>query len=573
MNRQVLLAVALAVLSVVVAEARTVKVSDFGFDPTNSTRHIQAALDSGADRIVFDRRTDGPWVSDGVCGRSNCEIVFEDGVELVARRGGFEGVTDTLLAFSCASNVAIRGKGRLRMWKGDYHKPPYRKAEWRHALSLRACRDIVVEDMEFCESGGDGIYISTELRPAPGFKPYCENVTIRNVRCLRNNRQGISVIAVDGLLVDGCELSDTAGTAPESGIDIEPNFPRDRVSRCVVRNCRMERNNGHGVEFMLVNLDESTERFSAFVENCVSRNNRKSPFGYNGVAPNGNFRAAEGRVVVTNCLVGVAGGQDRAYSFDLSLAGAMGLPPVVRPRDWDEGRAKVVDLCPGKMVPLLPARCRRSASYVFYAAARGAVRVNARQAVVGKGLPTRKPFVVSRFSGEKLMELAAPSPDGSSYSIEVPERGFYKLDWDRNGNEWGTTVILTESDAPIAFSMFADRNEHGLWHAPFMWGRDCTKLLFAVPGGCGGFAAIACGFAGGLGQSARAVVANPAGEVVYDRDCVTPADAYRSAPNPMPGLWSIEARAPSNGRMNNFGFDLAGIPPLFFLSDKKYWCE
>ena len=549
----------------------TVKVSDFGFDREDSTKFIQAALDSGADRIVFDRRAEGPWVADRLRGRSNCEIVFEDGAELVAKRGEFKGWADVLLTFNCASNVTIRGKGRLRMWKEDYQKEPYKKAEWRHALALLSCRDVLIEDMEFNESGGDGIYVSTESKPAPGFKGYCENVTIRNVKCLRNHRQGISIIAADGLLVEGCELSDTSGTSPEAGIDFEPNAPHDRLVNCVMRNCTLERNQGHGIDLMLVTLDEAAPPISITVENCVSRDNRHQPVGYNGVAPNGNFRAAPGHILVTNCVVRKKGEQDRPYSNELRWTGAQDLPPLVYPEQWDPAKAKVTDGCPGQMVKLQPTRCRRNAAYMFYAAKAGTVRLKAKQMVVGKGELSKRPLIVSHFRGEKVTELAAPAATETAYEIAVPEKGFYQIDWNKNRGEWGTSIVLTECDVPIAFSMFTDRDQRGLWHSPFMYGMNNVKMFFAVPKGCPKFAATVCGSGGGLGQSIRAVVSDPSGKVVYDQDDVGLEDAYRSAANPTPGLWAIEARRPSNDRQNNFGFDLAGLPPVFFLNDQKYW--
>lgn len=550
---------------------RTVKVSDFGFDKEDSTKFIQAALDSGAERIVFDRRAEGPWVADRLRGRSNCEIVFEDGAELVAKRGAFKGIGDTLLTFECASNVTIRGRGCLRMWKGDYQKPPYKKAEWRHALALLACRNVLVEDMEFNESGGDGIYVSVTSKPAPGFRTYCENVTIRNVKCLRNNRQGISVIAVDGLLVENCDLSDTIGTSPESGIDFEPNVPQDPIVNCTVRNCRLERNHGHGVEIMLVTHDELTAPVSISVENCTVRDNTINPFCYNGIAPNGNFRTPSGLIGVKDCVIRKTGGTNESYSAKIEWSGATGLPPLVYPDAWDPAKAKVVDRAPGQLVKLNPTRCRRNAAYLFYAAKPGTVRLAAKQAVVGKGKPSEQPLVVSRFRGAKVTELAAPTAAGTSYSFEVPACGFYQIDWGKEKKEWGTSLVLTESDVPVAYSMFTDRNKRGLWMAPFMYGLPDVKMHFAVPEGSAAFAATVCGFGGGAGQSAHAVVRDPSGKVVYDCDNVGYTDAYRSEAHPAAGLWTIECHRPSNGQINNFGFDLAGLPPLFFLSDQKYW--
>lgn len=71
-------------------------VSEFGFDPADSTEIIQRALDSGVHQLVFDRQA-GPWVTRPLFVRSNTEIVFEDGVELVAKRGEFHGIHDRLL--------------------------------------------------------------------------------------------------------------------------------------------------------------------------------------------------------------------------------------------------------------------------------------------------------------------------------------------------------------------------------------------------------------------------------------------------------------------------------------------
>jgi hypothetical protein len=98
---------AMALFGVNAASSDVVKVSQFGYDPKDSTRFIQTALDSGAKRVVFDRQN-GPWVALTVHARSNQEIVFEEGVELQAKRGAFMGLRDSLFNFDNVTNVTLR---------------------------------------------------------------------------------------------------------------------------------------------------------------------------------------------------------------------------------------------------------------------------------------------------------------------------------------------------------------------------------------------------------------------------------------------------------------------------------
>ena len=108
--------------------ADVVKVSDFGWDAADSTRHVQAALDSGARRVIFDR-VSGPWVVTPVEARSDTEIIFEEGVELRAKEGAFLGRHDCLMSFIGVTNVTLVGLGEkggaLRMRKLDYRRSPY----------------------------------------------------------------------------------------------------------------------------------------------------------------------------------------------------------------------------------------------------------------------------------------------------------------------------------------------------------------------------------------------------------------------------------------------------------------
>ena len=214
---------ACAVLS---AAGRTVKVSDFGYDPEDSTRFLRQALESGAEKIVLDRQA-GPWVTLPLKMRSNTELVFEPGVELLAKRGAYKALRDYLLELPYCTNVTIRGGAgaTMRMWKKDYQGPDYVHGEWRYALRIFHCENVLVEGLTIVESGGDGIGVTGK------------NITIRKCVCDRNHRQGISVFSVENLLIEDCVLSNTSGTAPQSGIDFEPDHPNEILKNVVMRNC------------------------------------------------------------------------------------------------------------------------------------------------------------------------------------------------------------------------------------------------------------------------------------------------------------------------------------------------
>lgn len=250
------------------ADYDVVRVSDFGFDEEDSTQFLQSAIDSGARIVVVDARR---WVTLPLRGRSNQGLIFEEGAVIEAKRGAFESLGATLLSYVAASNVAIHGKGTLRMWRDDYDKPPYSRSEWRHGISLRGCHGVIVEDIHIVETGGDGIYIGTAGQGAAG-EP-CRNVIIRGVVCNANYRQGISVISAEGLLIEGCVLSNTKGTPPEAGIDFEPNFPNDRLVDCVMRECIVTNNVGSGCEVVVCASDATTRPLSIQLDGCIFEGN------------------------------------------------------------------------------------------------------------------------------------------------------------------------------------------------------------------------------------------------------------------------------------------------------------
>lgn len=238
----------------------------WGFDAVDATERLQAALDSGAKSLLIPNMGE-PWIVRPLTLRGDMEIMFEPGTLVLAKKDEFLGGGDSLFRATDVDNLVIRGYGAtLRMRKKDYQNPPYKKAEWRMGISINGCKNVLIEGLRIESSGGDGVYIAGGSR-----FPWSEDVTVRNVVCDDHHRQGISVISAVNLLIENCLLANTLGTAPTAGIDLEPDGKDERLVNCVIRNCVMESNAGHGILVYMRQLTRESEPVSVRFENCLVR--------------------------------------------------------------------------------------------------------------------------------------------------------------------------------------------------------------------------------------------------------------------------------------------------------------
>ena len=169
-----------------------------------------------------------------LCIRSNTKIIFAAGVMIEAGRFAFMDyvaplfwVAGSTLATSNISNVTIIGHSAVwKMWKEDYDNPAlgYIHSEARPGLYMYRCTDCSVVGLTVEASGGDGMEIVGSKR-----------VHIKDVVLDNNYRQGMSVVGVEDMLVEGSVFSNTGrlhGTPPMAGVDVEPDDTGCDVNRC-----------------------------------------------------------------------------------------------------------------------------------------------------------------------------------------------------------------------------------------------------------------------------------------------------------------------------------------------------
>ncbi|MCC7495589.1 MAG: right-handed parallel beta-helix repeat-containing protein [Fimbriimonadaceae bacterium] len=334
-----------AIDDVLAGRRKEAKASWWGFDAADSTKALQAAISSGVPKLVVDK-VGATWFTEPLQLVSNQEITFEPGVVVQAKRGSFQGTGDSLLTAVRCENVSLKGPGAtLKMWRSDYAAAPYKKAEWRHVVFLRSCRNIWIEGLTLAESGGDGIYLGTT-----GDGTWNKDITIRQVICDRNYRQGISVICSENLLIEDTILRDTAGTAPQAGIDFEPNHANEPLINCVMRRCTTQGNRGGGYAAYLNNQTAATPPLGLRLEDCRSIDDATYGFFYSaGGTPassvRGGFelirctfeRPGGSAILITNKPAAAGAARLVGCRVVQPAAGHPELPPVLLSAGADSG--------------------------------------------------------------------------------------------------------------------------------------------------------------------------------------------------------------------------------------------
>ena len=245
-----------------------VKASTFGYKSGDATQALKAAINSSHSTIIVDKQSSdwvvGPLYLNRV---RNKKIIFEKGVVLRAKRGAFRSI-DRLFQLVNSDNVEIQGYGAtFAMNKSEY------SGQQNHALSIINSSNITVKGLTLTGAGGDGIYLS---RHKGG--EYCRNIIIDGVTSTKNQRQGMTILSVDGLQIKNSTFSETSGQSPSAGIDFEPEHTSDRLVNITVTNCTFKDNNGPGIMFAVNKVSSSSRPIDATFRNIrVSNNSINNP--------------------------------------------------------------------------------------------------------------------------------------------------------------------------------------------------------------------------------------------------------------------------------------------------------
>ncbi|HEY3113558.1 MAG TPA: right-handed parallel beta-helix repeat-containing protein [Gemmatimonadaceae bacterium] len=286
------------------AAAPVVNVRDFGArgdGKTDDTAAFNRCIKSLADSGGTARVPQGVYVIDptrSVVMINNLTLALDKGAVLQAIPVAANAYA--VIAGKNLHNVTVIGGAII----GDREAHLGSAGEWGMGIDFRACSDVRIEAVHVSGCWGDGLYVGTNA----GVES--QRVTIRNCVSRRNRRQGLSLTGCRGCLIEDCEFSDTAGTSPQSGIDLEPNA-HGVVRDVTIRRCTVLRNAGWGIT-MSANVEAVTVRDShvgangregiamSHVTNCSVSNSRLDDNGQNGFG----IRSSIGVVLAGNTICG-----------------------------------------------------------------------------------------------------------------------------------------------------------------------------------------------------------------------------------------------------------------------------
>lgn len=238
---------------------------------TDDTAAIQGVINStaGTGNTVYIPA--GTYMINAICCQggllglfvnlSNVNILMDTGAVLKAIPNSSDGY-NVIWVHNGVSNVNIVGGTIL----GDRYTHLGTAGEFGMGIAVYGATNVNIFNVTSRQMWGDGFYLGTGS-PA--------TVTFCNVTADENRRQGLSIVTANGVVVTNSTFKNTGkkagsaggGTAPASGIDIEPASAGDTANNININNSQFINNDKSGVVATLA------PGLGAFITNVMVRGN------------------------------------------------------------------------------------------------------------------------------------------------------------------------------------------------------------------------------------------------------------------------------------------------------------
>lgn len=188
----------------------------------------------------------------GIALKSNMTLVIDPHATLKAMPTK-EGTYSVLKVWN-ASNVQVWG-GTLA---GERDQHQGTGGEWGMGIDIRDSSHVKIFGTVARDTWGDGFYLGGKTN---------SDVQFCGVIADHNRRNGLSIVAGDGVSIVGSRFVNTAGTPPQAGVDVEPDANQS-TQNITIDSSVFLNNVGQGIAFTT-----SCEKCGAVNRNNVARGN------------------------------------------------------------------------------------------------------------------------------------------------------------------------------------------------------------------------------------------------------------------------------------------------------------
>jgi polygalacturonase len=208
-------------------------------DDTAAFQAALNALPSSGGTIVVPNGTYMINALTGINMRSHTRLSLATGASLNAIPNNAQRYW-VVKAFN-VNNVEIVGGNVV----GERTKHEGTGGEWGYGINVSGSSAVFVHDITVSNSWGDGVLVGATGSGRTAV--LSTNVTLNNVISKNNRRQGLTIGPVTDLYVVNSSFTGSNGTAPQAGIDIEPQT-QGTVQQVRIEKTTMSDNAGNGLE-------------------------------------------------------------------------------------------------------------------------------------------------------------------------------------------------------------------------------------------------------------------------------------------------------------------------------------
>ena len=224
------------------------------------TKQLQTGID--VNRVVL--MPDFPVMISGVHLRNQSTVIFQKNSQILMAPSSL--VWYQVLEINNVHDVNVF----FANIKGERSQHIGTKGEWGFGIAIESSKNIRIINPVVSDCWGDGIYINNKSSPGQKINSEFNNIFIDGARLDNNRRNGISIIDGTNITIINSVISNTNGTMPTSGIDIEPNNGKGELKNITIDNVTTFNNGSFGIIVSLTSfVNEKQKDINLTIKNCT----------------------------------------------------------------------------------------------------------------------------------------------------------------------------------------------------------------------------------------------------------------------------------------------------------------